>query len=102
MASSFTSIFLGHYFLREKGPEVDLLKGISGYTEQYEGETPGDALRYVQETLKLAGKNETLREYVGKLEKEISEIIPYLKDPKTPNIYKPVLNDISLKIDKIV
>lgn len=91
-----------NYATKESGPEVDLLRGTSAYVQQYDGESPKDVLEYVQRTLAIAGKNESFREGVGKLETQIVEISSQIGDSKTPSVYRPVLKNVGEEMKKVV
>lgn len=92
---------LSRYCVKEAGLEVDLLRGTSAYLNTYSGESPKEAIEYAQETIKIAGKNEILREDISKLEKEIQDISKIEEFPSA-TIYEPILKSVGEKIDNIL
>ena len=95
-------INLSNYTIGEAGPEVDLLRGTSAYVQQYQGETPKDALEYAQRTLAIVGRNDAFSEDASKLEKELQEISTQIGEFKTPGVYQPVLKNIGEKIEDVL
>ena len=95
-------INLSNYTIGEAGPEVDLLRGTSAYVQQYQGETPKDALEYAQRTLAIVGRNDAFSEDANKLEKELQKISTQIGEFKTPSVYQPVLKNVGEKIDDVL
>jgi hypothetical protein len=95
-------LHFSNYATKEAGPEVDLLRGTSAYVQQYQGETPKDALEYAQRTLAIVGRNDAFSEDASKLEKELQEISTQIGESKTPSVYQPVLKNIGEKIDDVL
>ena len=100
---SLASVLLfSNYTTKEAGFEVDLLRGTSAYVQQYQGETPKDALEYAQRTLAIVGRNDAFSEDANKLEKELQKISTQIGEFKTPSVYQPVLKNVGEKIDDVL
>ena len=95
--SNFTN-----YATKEKGFEVELLRGSSAYVQQYEGESPKEPLAYLQTTMDIAKRNNAFQERVSELEKEVQEVSTQIGESKSPMVYKPVLKNVGEKVDAIV
>ena len=90
------------YVTKEGGYEVDLLRGASAYVQEYDGETPKEPLEYVNNTFNVVRNNQAFKQPISELEIEVSKISEQIGDSTNPSVYKPVLNEVSSKISKVV
>lgn len=90
------------YATKQKGYEVDLLRGSSALVQKYEGSSPKEPLAYLQRTIETVKQNTVFQESVGELEKEVQEVSTQIGESNNPMIYKPVLKNIGDNIDAIL
>lgn len=101
---AMTSLLTFRDYVATRKPimELDLLRGASAYVQQYNGESPKEALEYAQKTLAIAGKNKSFKPYAEMLEARVAEISSQIGESSTPDVYRPVLRNISAEIAGVV
>ena len=92
--TDYTTKKVGNY-------EAQLLRGTAAYVEKYDGESPKDALGYAQRTLEIVRATNFEQQKVRQLEDEVYEIKAQLDGSISKNVYKPVLESIGKKIEKV-
>jgi hypothetical protein len=80
--------------------EIPLLEGTSRYIQSYQGSTAGEALELVITNLNAVDRTKKIPEVSG-LVKEISQINEGIGNSRNPDVYKPIFETESQKIEKI-
>ncbi|RME53340.1 hypothetical protein D6783_02155 [Candidatus Woesearchaeota archaeon] len=94
--------FASDYVRREAGPEVEFLRAASAYLQEYQGETPKEAIDFTLRTLQLVEQNDAFKKDVSALEKELLEIRDQIGESRRPYIFRPVLDNVEEQIERML